>query len=326
MSRQKPVSASKRRAQQRQQRDQQARTQQSRGRRERQTSKSGWWLVGGIVLLVAVIVGAFLFVARYEAQQSQIGSDKALKTITSVDANIFARVDKGTFSGHLSPVKSTPILKGPDGKPEVFYMGGEYCPHCAAQRWVVIAALSRFGKFNNLTPILSGEGQVPTYTFYKSTYSSDYINFESKETADNGYPTPQQLESLSAADQAIVQQYAKPPYVQDSGIPFMSIGNQFISSGAYYPENVLTGQSYQNISDQVTDSNSDLSRGVIGAANILTAAICVATNNQPAKVCAADPVPGLQKTLLAQASASSGNPMQLASINQPLAWDLRRRN
>ena len=29
--------------------------------------------------------------------------------------------------------------------PEVLYMGAEYCPYCAAQRWSTIIALSRFG-------------------------------------------------------------------------------------------------------------------------------------------------------------------------------------
>ncbi|GER90985.1 hypothetical protein KDW_51470 [Dictyobacter vulcani] len=326
MAKQKQGSASSRRAQVRQQRESNTRTQlQSRGRRQQQSSKSGWWLVGGIVILVAVIVGGFIFLAQREAEQSKVGSDQALKTITSVSANVFSSVDKGTSTAPLTHVKNTPVLKGPDGKPELFYMGGEYCPHCAAQRWVVIAALSRFGKFSNLTPILSGEGQVPTYSFHGSSYSSDYIHFEAKETADNDSTNPQKLDDLSADDQKIVNQYAKQPYVQSAGIPFMSIGNQFISTGAYYPETVLTGKSYQNISDEVVDSNSDLSRGIIGAANVLTAAICTTTNNQPANVCGASPIPNVQQGLPAP-SVSTDSPVQLARLNQPFEADVRRRS
>ena len=34
-------------------------------------------------------------------------------------------------------------------------MGAEYCPYCAAQRWAMIVALSRFGTFSGLTTVHS---------------------------------------------------------------------------------------------------------------------------------------------------------------------------
>ena len=42
-----------------------------------------------------------------------------------------------------------------NGKPEVLYMGAEYCPYCAAERWAMIVALSRFGTFSGLHTIHS---------------------------------------------------------------------------------------------------------------------------------------------------------------------------
>ena len=36
------------------------------------------------------------------------------------------------------------------GKPEVLFVGAEYCPFCAAERWPLIVALSRFGHFGAL--------------------------------------------------------------------------------------------------------------------------------------------------------------------------------
>ncbi|GCE22705.1 DUF929 family protein [Dictyobacter kobayashii] len=326
MAKQKQRSASQRREQIRQQRSTPSRTErQSRGRQRQGSNRSGWWLVGGIVLMVAIIVGGFIFVANQEAQQAKVGSDAAFKTITTVKPDVFSRVNKGTFSGQLSAVKSTPVLKGPNGKPEIFYMGGEFCPICAAQRWAVITALSRFGSFSPLTPILSAEGQVPTFSFYKSSYHSDYIYFEAKEVNDNTSPNPQQLEALTPDDQKIVDQYARAPYVQQAGIPFMSIGNQFISVGAYYSGTVLTGKSYQDIATGIIDSNSDISRGVVGAANTLTAAICVATNNQPASVCTADPIPTLEQSL-PKATATGTNPTRLAQIGPISERDVRRMN
>lgn len=326
MAKQKQVSASKRREQMRQQRSPQSRSAQlSHGRRQQSANRSGWWLVGGIVLMVAVIVGAFVFMANYEAQQSKVGSDAAFKAITTVKPDVFTRVDKGTFNGQLTAVKNTPVLKGPNGKPEIFYMGGEYCPICAAQRWAIVTALSRFGSFSPLTPILSAESQVPTFSFYKSSYHSDYIDFESKEVADNNSPNYKQLEALSPDDQKIVNQYARPPYIQQSGIPFMSIGNQYISVGSYYSGSVLTGKSYQDIATAVNDPNSDISRGIVGGANMLTAAICKATNNQPANVCTADPIPSLEQSL-PKATATAPSPTQLAQLVQPSERDVRRRS
>ena len=35
-------------------------------------------------------------------------------------------------------------------KPGIFFLGGEFCPYCAAQRWVIITALSRFGTFADI--------------------------------------------------------------------------------------------------------------------------------------------------------------------------------
>jgi Domain of unknown function (DUF929) len=49
------------------------------------------------------------------------------------------------------------------GKPEVLYTGAGFCPYCAAVRWPLIVALSRFGTFSGLAParsaITNGAGQ-----------------------------------------------------------------------------------------------------------------------------------------------------------------------
>ncbi len=35
-----------------------------------------------------------------------------------------------------------------DGKPEMLFIGAEYCPHSAAERWPLYIALSKFGTFS----------------------------------------------------------------------------------------------------------------------------------------------------------------------------------
>ena len=80
------------------------------------------------------------------------------RAIDDVPASVFNTV------GVTSPVASvTPpqAVEGPAGAdrrparaaqklPEVLYLGAEYCPYCAAQRWTTIIALSRFGTWSGL--------------------------------------------------------------------------------------------------------------------------------------------------------------------------------
>jgi hypothetical protein len=216
-------------------------------------------------------------------------------------------------------------LKGADGKPVILYVGAEYCPFCAAQRWGMINALSRFGTFSGVQPITSSEDNVPTFSFHGSTYSSQYIDFVGRETGDqNNNP----LDSLTAQQQQIFNTYDKPPYTgkdaSTGSIPFIDIANQRVSAGAYYEPNVLVGHSYQDIATQLKDPNSDIAKGVIGTANYLTAAICLATNNQPANVCTANPIPSLETSLSQITLGSSGS--QLAAAALPQVADVRRHD
>ena len=64
-------------------------------------------------------------------------------------------------STRSTPAPSTPPTKVTgsaltfDGKPGIFYYGAEYCPYCAAERWPVVVALSRFGTWSNLQQTIS---------------------------------------------------------------------------------------------------------------------------------------------------------------------------
>src|ERR1700721_1365736 len=54
------------------------------------------------------------------------------------------------FAGLSAPtvVYGNPLSSG--GKPEVLYVGTEFCPYCMAESWPLIVALSRFGQFTGL--------------------------------------------------------------------------------------------------------------------------------------------------------------------------------
>jgi disulfide bond formation protein DsbB len=309
--------------QQRQQESQKAQTQaRNRNTRKRAQSRSPWLLVGGILVLVAVIVGVFIYLSNQPASGPS-SSGTAFKTITTIKPSVLASVGTGSANNLMKPVTGASPLTGPTGKPEFFYVGGEYCPFCAAQRWAMIVALSRFGTFSNVSQITSSEDSISTFSFHNSTYKSQYIDFVPVETSDNQNP-PQALEQLTSAQQQLLNTYDAPPYTdaQSAGsIPFIDIANRLVSSGSYYSPNVLIGHSWDDIANQIQDPSTDISKGVLGAANYLTASICLATQNQPASVCSANPIPQIEGSL--PKASSSDNQMGLAV--SPLVMAVRQR-
>ncbi len=246
----------------------------------------------------------------------------ALNTVSSLDPQMFSSVGAGSVTNNLHPVKA-PVLKGADGKPKILYVGGEYCPYCAAQRWGMIAALSRFGTLSQVNALTSSEDSIPTFTFHNSTYTSQYIDFVAKETSDNNQ---QALDTLTPTEQQIFQAYDTAQYMgsgaTSGSIPFISIANQYVSQGSYYSPTILQGHSYQDISQQLKDPNNDIADGVVGAANYLMAAICKVTNNQPSNVCTAKPVPSLQSSLSTTSQVAPRAP-QLAIVPSMTAVDAR---
>ncbi len=318
-------SAAQRREQVRQQRQQDTQKAQVQARnrksRKRLASQGPWLLVVGIVAMVAVVVGIFIYLSKQPASGPP-STAAVLNTITHIDSSVLAKVGTGSATNSMKPVKGGTPLTGPTGKPEVFYVGADYCPFCAAQRWPLIVALSRFGTFSNVSVNTSGEDSIPTFTFHNSTYKSQYVDFVPLEIQDNqGKP----LENPTAAQQQLISTYDAPPYVSANNtgaIPFIDIANQQVSLGAYYSPAPLIGRTWDDIASQVKDPNTDISKGVLGAANYLTAAICVATQNQPASVCAADPIPQIEKSLPKAFSVDGG---QVAAVGGQFEMVMRRQ-
>jgi hypothetical protein len=177
----------------------------------------------------------------------------------------------------------------------MFYMGAEYCPYCAAERWAMIVALSRFGTFKGLATVHSavanGAGtaepdpNTPTFTFLHATYSSPYLTFTPLEIQTN-IPDPSTgsyttLQTPTAAQQALVTKYDG----SGGSIPFIDFGNKYMISGVSYDPGVLAGLSWATIANDLSNPNSTVAKAVDGTANYITAAICKMTGNQPASAC-----------------------------------------
>jgi Domain of unknown function (DUF929) len=168
-------------------------------------------------------------------------------------------------------------------------MGAEYCPYCAAQRWALVSALSRFGTFTGLTTTHSSstdaDPNTPTFTFYGSTYTSKYINFTSVEETTNvpngsgGYTT---LQTPTSAEAAVGQAYDP-----QGAIPFIDFGNKYVQVGNLSPlsPTLLAGKTWAQVGAAMANPTSSLGEAVIADANYATAAICKMTNNLPATAC-----------------------------------------
>jgi thiol-disulfide isomerase/thioredoxin len=268
------------------------------------------FLASGSVLAVLVVVIVLIIVkAAGNTPATAAGSAASSATTASVTrdlatvpASTLDAVGKGT-TNPLIPIKGQPALTS-GGKPEVVYMGAEYCPYCAAERWAMVVALSRFGTFSNLHLIRSSNADAYTNTatlsFYKSSYTSKYLVFNSVEMnsekqVGNGYAT---LQKPTAAESALLSKYDAAPYIPSTSagaIPFVDIGNQYLISGSQYLPSALGttqsvspghfGLTWTQIASDIKNPSSPVAKDIDGAANSITAAICKITNNAPAAVC-----------------------------------------
>jgi hypothetical protein len=269
---------------------------------------------GAIIAVVAVAISLVLV---------RPGSSTAIKTppsdgptgaalantvrdLTTVPASVLDKVGGGSLTtadigsatavggGYLTPVSGSPLTK--DGKPEVQYVGADFCPYCAALRWPLIVALSRFGTFSGLTParsgITTGSGQAepypatPTWTFHGSSYTSPYLAFSPVETSTSA-PDPATGGYTALETPTPAQQQTMARYNAAGGIPFVNIGNRYIqlSTLAPYGPEDLQGKTWTQITAALHDPSSALGRQINTSANYITAAICKITGNQPASVC-----------------------------------------
>jgi thiol-disulfide isomerase/thioredoxin len=256
---------------------------------------------GSIIAVIAVVVVFIVVKANNKpaASSSNGPTGSALASVvskvTSVPASTLDKIGAGSFTGKIQPVQGgTPLTSG--GKPEMLYMGAEYCPYCAAERWSMIMALSRFGTFSGLSTVHSSTTDTPsnisTFTFHGSSYTSKYLTFTPVEMQTNvldsstgNYPI---LEKPTSAQQALLTKYDAPPYVSsaDAGaIPFIYFGGKYLSIGASYDATVLSGKSWTQIASALNDPNSAIAKAIGGTANYITAAICKMTGNQPASAC-----------------------------------------
>src|SRR5438552_134236 len=256
-----------------------------------------WGAPAAIVAGLAVLVAAFFLIRWYVTPLPQpplsSGSNAAVvSSITSLPTSEFDAVGQGTANNLIKPISGA-ALKGPNGKPEVFYYGAEFCPYCAAQRWPLIIALSRFGTFSGLQTTTSSSTDVfpdtVTFTFRSASYTSQYVDFRAVETTDRDQKP---LQSPTAAEQQLVSSY------DPAGtIPFIDFANRYMATGAMYSPDTVGGMSWLAVADAVKQADSTQAKAIIGSANLITAAVCKVTGDKPAEVCSSATIQSLEKNL-----------------------------
>jgi hypothetical protein len=261
--------------------------------RQRRTRLMG---AGAAVLTVVVVVAIVIGVGvlhKDKGATTTAASDAVITGVTTVPTATYDKVGLGSIKD--LPSAGTADALTADGKPRIVYVGAEYCPFCAAERWSMAAALGRFGTFTGLGQTASSPTDVypntPTLSFHGATYSSDYISFSGYEIQDTNGKT---LDTLPKDDEALLQKYNAPPYVGTSdtagSIPFIDLFGSWFSQGASYSPDIVKGMSHAEVAKAMQDPDSDVAKNIDAMSNVFSAMICAKTGGQPADVCGSDGV------------------------------------
>lgn len=247
-----------------------------------------------VLVVIAVLVGVKLAGGGQQAQRGaasggETGQVAAL--VSAVPPKVLDTVGAGTASNPPSAVAAPPLTQ--DGKPKVLYVGAEFCPYCAAQRWAVTVALSRFGTWSGLGTTHSSAADAypntPSLSFHGARYTSDLVAFAGYETSD---VDQKPLDTVSAPDQQVFD-------ARNSGgsIPFLDVGGTHTTVGASIDPQLLAGRTQLQVAQSLSDPANPIAKAVDGSANAITAAICTSTQGRPAAVCTSPGVVDAAKTL-----------------------------
>ncbi len=169
-----------------------------------------------------------------------------------------------------------------------------WCPHCAANSWPLAIALSRFGTLSGLRLLDSGTfyekvlEAKPGYShtkglsFIDANYQSSLVKFEPVVGYDvKGH----KLNQLDSAQKSLIKSF-DPKF----GFPAVAIGQDWGLVGAGYSPGVIAGKSPAAIAKAIAEPQSPVAKAIDGEANVLTAAICAATDGRPGEVCSSPAV------------------------------------
>jgi len=236
-----------------------------------------------------------------------VTSPAVLATLSSVPTSTFDAAG-ATAPGTVLTLPTVlsgqpPLTVG--GKPEVLFVGAEYCPFCAAERWPLVVALARFGKFTALHDAVSSAQTVfpstATFSFVGVAYTSRWVALTGVELfSDQAGPdgTFRRLARLTPAQATVVARTAPlAGGLSAGGTPFLDVAGRLATTTSGFSPALLAGQSQAQIADAAASpipgpsaagagaTTPPTGQAVLAVANQLSAGICAATGQQPASVC-----------------------------------------
>jgi hypothetical protein len=260
-------------------------------------------VAGSATLAVLIVIG--VIVAIGVTRKSNPSSSSGGNPVVAAPATVTDALTGSTgvdnaklnynalVTGPPKQITGGPALTGSGGKPQVLYVGAEYCPYCAATRWPLTVALSRFGTFSDLKTTYSMDSDpagphTPTLSFYKSSYTSPYLDFVGIEHADG---VGKDLEPLTSEQNTLFQNIGGGAY------PFIDFGGKWAQTGSSFDPKLLSGMTPEQVAKAISDPSSKQGAAIAAGANVFTALICQVDGGQPAKVCNAAGVSAAQAAL-----------------------------
>jgi thiol-disulfide isomerase/thioredoxin len=253
----------------------------------------GFALIGFIAILVIFGIYESYFTAT-SAIGELVSNNIYYKLETYANSNFSYSFTPSSID--LSTIKTynASYIARYSGKPDIIYIGAEWCPYCAVDRWALTITLLRFGNLSGLEYMLSSSSDIypntPTFTFANSTYISKYISF-----------VPYEFENREG------EPLATPPYyiqylwkeLGNKSIPFVYVGGYYYQTGTIINPGLINGKSWNYALNQL-GSNTEFAKEVYTEANMLTAEICKIDGNQPSNVCKNPTIIQIEKMLSVQ--------------------------
>ena len=267
------------------------------------TSLLTWGTVAIVLVIVVALVvikvtgGAPPSTTPVVAVTPAQAAPSVVKAVSAIPAAVYDAVGVTSSDATVTPptlLHGQPPLTSA-GKPEVVFVGNEFCPYCAALGWALVAALSRFGTFGDtLFAAQSGSNEAfpntPTFSFDGSSYESRYLTAtfvehygDQKDDAGTAYAV---LEPLTAEEKALIARYdRRTPGAPGGVVPFVDIANQAVVAGGEFSPSVLQQLDAEQIAAGLTDPADPATQAILAAANYLSAVICRADGELPTSVC-----------------------------------------
>ena len=199
-----------------------------------------------VIIIIGSLIGALIYTTGHSTTTAvQTGiyntpiSYSLYQNLTTVPFSVLSSVGSGGPGVNPpSSIDSSPLMNGT--KPEILYIGAEFCPYCAAERWSLTIALSKFGNFSGLEYMQSAadDGDIATLTFLNATYTSKYLSFVTVENEDRNHGN---LQVPNGNEETLWTEFNPDSY------PFVDIGGKYDLTTSQFSFGTLSNLNWTQI-------------------------------------------------------------------------------